>query len=193
VTSSAGPIPDTAARILDAAMSALAHHGSRKLSMVDIGEAAGVSRGTLYRYFKNKDQVLEAIGRQVHDGVRESLARGIQIRPAPGDRVRVIIEVLVEAHRRFPTAEHMIEREPAFSLAFVRESYPEFVDIVTAALDPVINEIPIARAGAISARQLAKLLLRIVTTTFFVPGSDIDQIPQWTVLLAGLPVNKSLS
>ena len=46
---------ETVNRILDGALRALARRGLRKLSMSDICEEAGISRGTLYRYFKSKD------------------------------------------------------------------------------------------------------------------------------------------
>lgn len=45
---------DTHTRILDGALSALARRGVRKLSMSDVGAEAGISRGTLYRYFRDK-------------------------------------------------------------------------------------------------------------------------------------------
>jgi DNA-binding phage protein len=48
-------------RILSGALDAIASRGARRLSMSDIIEASGVSRGTLYRYFSNKEEVLSAV------------------------------------------------------------------------------------------------------------------------------------
>ena len=48
-------------RILSGALDAIAARGVKRLSMSDIIDASGVSRGTLYRYFSNKDQVLSAV------------------------------------------------------------------------------------------------------------------------------------
>ena len=46
----------TADQILVGALLALGEHGVETLSMREISEAAGVSRGTLYRYFKSRGQ-----------------------------------------------------------------------------------------------------------------------------------------
>src|ERR1700727_3295762 len=47
-------------RILTAALGLMGRRGVRRLGMREIAEAAGVSRGTLYRYFPSKDHVLAA-------------------------------------------------------------------------------------------------------------------------------------
>ncbi|MFD0692296.1 TetR/AcrR family transcriptional regulator [Actinomadura fibrosa] len=49
-----------AAGILDVAATVLAERGDAA-SMVDIAEAAGVARATLYRYFPNRDALLRAL------------------------------------------------------------------------------------------------------------------------------------
>lgn len=180
--------PDTQTRIINAAITAVSRRGRRKLSMHDIGEAAGVSRGTLYRYFKNKDEVLHAVGRHIYDGVRKAMDQAIEANPDPRERVQVIVAVLVEAHRTYPEAERLVGIEPAFSLVFIRQSFASFLELVTAALEPVIDEIPVARAGGIDARQLADLIMRVVTSTYFIPREYTQRIPQWADLLAGVDV-----
>ena len=48
----------TRERILDGAMAAIARHGLAKLGMSDVSVSAGVSRGTLYRYFPSREELL---------------------------------------------------------------------------------------------------------------------------------------
>src|SRR6516225_1724662 len=50
----------TEERILTAALTLIGHRGVRRLGMQEISEAAGVSRGTLYRYFPSKVHVIAA-------------------------------------------------------------------------------------------------------------------------------------
>src|SRR6266702_3724628 len=50
----------TTAAILDAAAHALAEHGSRA-NMADVAAAAGVSRATLYRYYRDREALLAAL------------------------------------------------------------------------------------------------------------------------------------
>jgi len=51
---------DTRTIIVEAATRTFAKHGARKTAMVDIAEAAGVSRQTLYALFGNKDDLVAA-------------------------------------------------------------------------------------------------------------------------------------
>jgi AcrR family transcriptional regulator len=101
----------TRARILDSAAELVASHGVRGLVMATVARRAGVSRATLYNYFPDIEQVLEAlveaqVERFVHDldqlldrvaDPGERLRRGIAAlaawageqaprRPARGDR-----------------------------------------------------------------------------------------------------------
>ena len=52
---------DKASRVLDAAVSIFAQKGHRKTTMLEIAEKAGVAEGTIYEYFKNKQDLLYSI------------------------------------------------------------------------------------------------------------------------------------
>ncbi len=45
-------------------MRAIARHGLAKLGMRDVSESAGVSRGTLYRYFSTREDLLTGLVRE---------------------------------------------------------------------------------------------------------------------------------
>jgi AcrR family transcriptional regulator len=71
--------PDLAAeRILDAAEKAFAELGVSAAGMAEIADAAGCSRGTLYRYFKNRHELhlayVERAGTAIVERVREQTA-----------------------------------------------------------------------------------------------------------------------
>ncbi len=55
------PTVERTRQILDAAMAVFARLGFRQARMDDIAQDAGVSKGTLYRYFKSKDDLIAAI------------------------------------------------------------------------------------------------------------------------------------
>ncbi len=66
-------------QIIEAAAGCFASHGFHQTSMQDICDAAGLSPGAVYRYFKGKEDIIEAIC----DGHRESdlaLIDGIKVR-----------------------------------------------------------------------------------------------------------------
>ncbi|WP_345727152.1 TetR family transcriptional regulator [Cryptosporangium minutisporangium] len=51
----------TRASLLDAAVRLIAERGTRRTSMTDIAQAAGIAKGTLYNHFRNKDEVFAAL------------------------------------------------------------------------------------------------------------------------------------
>src|ERR1700710_2334034 len=52
---------DTRRRVLDAATSLVAAHGSRAVSLAAVGEAAGYSRGIVNHHFGSKARLLEEL------------------------------------------------------------------------------------------------------------------------------------
>jgi AcrR family transcriptional regulator len=51
----------TSGRILDAAERCMARYGLRRVSMGDVAAEAGVSRGSVYRYFPDRDALVDAV------------------------------------------------------------------------------------------------------------------------------------
>ncbi len=67
-------------RILEAAVTVFARQGFRQSTISQIAKEAGVADGTIYLYFKNKDDILVHFfgfkAKQVFDRFREEVARG---------------------------------------------------------------------------------------------------------------------
>src|SRR6267142_6292897 len=59
-TRSANGTSDKYQRILDAAIEVIAEHGFFHSRVAEIADRAGVADGTIYLYFKNKDELLMA-------------------------------------------------------------------------------------------------------------------------------------
>jgi AcrR family transcriptional regulator len=53
--------PSTADRILDAAEQCIRRYGLRRVSMGDVARAAGVSRGSVYNHFQDRDALVDAV------------------------------------------------------------------------------------------------------------------------------------
>jgi AcrR family transcriptional regulator len=70
--------------ILDAAFGVFAQYGYRRTVMEDIAAAAGLSRTTLYQYWRNKDDLFRALAQRYFD---ESEARMIAALAPPGQTV----------------------------------------------------------------------------------------------------------
>ncbi len=68
-------------QILEAAVACFARQGFHRTSMQDIIAKSQLSAGAIYRYFRSKDAIVEAIAEARHARESELLARAI----APGD------------------------------------------------------------------------------------------------------------
>ncbi len=170
----ATPVRDTVDVLLDGAMRAMARRGTTRISMTDICEEAGVSRGTLYRYFSSRDEVLDAVNLHMLTVGRDIFDIAVADTPNPKQRVRVILHAMLSFPDRFPHMRAMFEYEAKASLVFLAEQMAGVVDTVAAHLEPAVAQTPAGRAGVLTAHDLAELLYRMVTSVFLIPTTDLD-------------------
>jgi len=90
--------------IVEAAARILAERGYARASTNRIAELAGVSIGSLYEYFPNKDAILVAVAErhlaQMLEGVELALAGAAERKLSLGALVRRLLEALLELHER---------------------------------------------------------------------------------------------
>jgi AcrR family transcriptional regulator len=55
--------------ILAAALTLFGHYGYRRTSIDDIAQEAGIAKGTVYLYFKSKEEIFRALSQQLLDHV----------------------------------------------------------------------------------------------------------------------------
>ena len=91
---------ETVARILDAAARILDERGYRATTTNHVAEEAGVSIGSLYQYFPNKDALLVVLAEQHVDDIAgqfaERLAGLRHEQPSLDDTVRSLLDLTVE-------------------------------------------------------------------------------------------------
>jgi AcrR family transcriptional regulator len=167
----------TVDKIVAGTMKAITRQGTQKLSVSDICESSGVARGTFYRYFTSKDDVLATLGRHFEDGVARALAAAIEANPDPAIRVQVILDTIIAYLAAGGDFVRMLDVAPDFTLWFIRETFPKLVDAVTAALGPAADESPLVVSGALTKRQLGELFLRSVMSILFLPDGRSDEVP----------------
>ena len=103
---------DRRRQILDAAIVCFAKTGFHQTSMHDISAEAGISVGLIYRYFKNKDEVISAIAAEHKKEIGQLLERA---RQAP---------TLLESFEILFTS-HCCEDSPQTISAFVVDLFAE--------------------------------------------------------------------
>jgi AcrR family transcriptional regulator len=185
-------IETTRTRIVTGATAALAAGGLRRFTMSEVCARADVSRGTLYRYFSDREHVLEAVRQHVADDLRHALDVAVRARPATDDRVRVVLTALAQHTARHPELRELLDREPALALSFLRDQLPDMVTAVAQALRPALQQNSAVASGLLSERQVAELLFRLMLTAELVPSRGSRSLAQrigdlWESLLIAAP------
>src|ERR1700752_2804202 len=102
---------DKRARILDAAIKTFAERGFHSATVAEIARAAGVADGTIYLYFKGKDDLLLRLFDEKMTELLAEAKRAVAQEPtAPGKRRRFI-----QLHLR------MVERNPELAAVLIVE------------------------------------------------------------------------
>ncbi len=101
------PVRDTdkGRRILDAAISVFAEKGFFNATVSEVARRAGVADGTIYLYFKGKDDLLIRLFEEIMARINERLRSAIAEADTAPEKLRAI--VLAQAE--------LVESEPAFA------------------------------------------------------------------------------
>ncbi|MGW4344564.1 TetR family transcriptional regulator [Streptomyces sp. NPDC004690] len=89
----------TAERILAATEEVLRRHGPAKATVVDVARALGVSHGSVYRHFRTKAALREAVTKRWLDRTSDALAGVAAADRAPEERLRDWFRTLFAAKR----------------------------------------------------------------------------------------------
>ena len=179
-------------RILSGALDAIASRGVKRLSMSDIIEASGVSRGTLYRYFSNKDEVLVAVAEFVcvgfETGIRDA-GNGI---PDPMERFKSVMQFYGQ-YTIENSPDRVFEVEPAFHLAFFRSRFDRYKQAVLEALEPTFDYFDGLLGEPMNREAFVETLVRMQLSTLLVPASDewkqlwndtAENVQKWALKIA---------
>ena len=100
----------TVSAILDATVRVLEQDGSDAATTSRIAEVAGVSVGTLYQYFANRDAILDALQDREFERASEMMGRILARGAYASDRevARAVIHGLLELHGAAPTLHRLL-------------------------------------------------------------------------------------
>jgi TetR/AcrR family transcriptional regulator, repressor for uid operon len=161
-------------RILQATFKVLSRHGYGKLNLSDVAVQAGISRPTLYKSFKSKDDLLAAFSTFELHLVRQDLERAVEGRSGR-KRVDALLQFLVDFYTSYQM-RGLIEIEPGLVLEQTAASLPILVGLV----EPVL-------AGQVADPQaVAQALVRLAVSHYLMPGYDDDRMLDQLRLAAGV-------
>jgi AcrR family transcriptional regulator len=161
----------TEERILSATLRLLGRRGVRRLSMQEVSEAAGVSRGTLYRYFPSKDHLLAGVASYDERKFTVGLATALAPVEDPSVRIQTLVAFAFDYIRMHP-ARALFESEPDFVLGYLLTHLPKLQAALLEQLGEAFDAVPAVASGSLSRQQLADVIVRLFTSSFIIPESD---------------------
>jgi len=116
---------DKRSRIIEASINVFAEKGFHSSRVSDIAKGAGVADGTIYLYFRNKEDLLLCIFEEKMEDLIVDLRAALQGVEEPIDRIRVFAEQHFLQLERYPALAQVFQVELRQSHTFLREYRPE--------------------------------------------------------------------
>ncbi|MCF3960660.1 TetR/AcrR family transcriptional regulator [Streptomyces fuscigenes] len=160
--------------LLDAAEELLARVGLERMTVEDIAKGAGISRGSLYFYFRSKQDVLAALVARTMIAVREDAARAAEDTASPP--ARSVERALLRTGRMW--REHGTVMRAAVENAARNEavgrSWNETVEVFAAAMRQVLVRAGLPDGdGPADAAAVARALCWMTERCYYLAYGEI--------------------
>lgn len=174
------------ARLLECALSLAGDKGPERLSIDDVIAAAGVSRGTFYKYFDSPDSLVQALAIEVTNAVIRTLHPKVEPLDDLADRMATGVR----------TTLRLVRAHPVLGAFMVRAGWPvsertqQFFVVVGADLRKGIRQGRFARMhGEVAINLLAGLMVGAMhsITRERVPRDFPEQVAATLLRALGLP------
>ena len=158
-------------KILEGTLRAIRTVGAHRLSMRDISASSGVSRGTLYRYFASKEDVLAAVSEYICASFEQGIAQVAEAESDPMERFRAVMQFF--SHFTIDRSpDRIFEVEPTFPLEVLRSHFARHKAAVREALEPTLDFIEQRTGSPINREILIESLVRLQLSTLVIPADD---------------------
>mgnify|MGYP003592712879 CR=1 FL=1 len=176
----------TVEAIVKAAAQILARHGPEAATTNAIAARAGVSIGSLYQYFSDRDALITELVRRHVAQMREVLAaalQGLEDRPVPA-AIEQIVAAIIASHRVAPRLHQALHQSLAVSrLATIDRFEADLEEMVALAL-AAREELAIADPG-LTASLLVRALGGLIRTTLRREPERVDD-PALAAAMTGM-------
>lgn len=131
---------DVAQRILQAAIRVFNKYGLRKTTMRDIAESAGMSKSSLYYYFRDKKKILSSVIRQEAETLIGKLHTAVQQAASPQEKLRAY--VITRMSSLFELSIYYASLTEAYleQYAFIEKEREAFTKFENSAIQEILSE-----------------------------------------------------
>lgn len=121
-------ISDVRAQVLETALNLFTTQGYFKTSVHTIQKSSGVSIGSIYHHFKNKEDIAKALYQEHEDRLSRAILGILQAHDSAHDRCRAVVEYLLD----------LAETSPQSMEYMLHARHSEFIQ----GLKPVCSSVP---------------------------------------------------
>lgn len=131
---------DRRAAIIEAAIEVFARKGFFGAKVSEIAEAAGVADGTIYLYFKSKDEILISLFEEKMEAIISDLERMLAEVSDPREKLRRYVVAHLELVAERPTLMQVLTIELRQSARFIKEYHPKGFGRYLGVLGAILEE-----------------------------------------------------
>jgi AcrR family transcriptional regulator len=167
-------------QILDAAERVFSERGFDKARMDDIVDASGLSKGSLYWYYKSKDAIIRALLDRVFISEMQDVVELVEVDGTASERLRLFVEYAVREYLRFekllPLAYEFIAL--AYRSQAVKETlvgyFEHYIDVLAEVIQQGVDQ---GEFKACDPRSVAISLIAMyegIAMLWFLDRSQVD-------------------
>lgn len=166
--------------ILKAATDLFIAHGYRKTTIEDVAAAAGVAKGTVYLYYRNKAELMvHAVAYQKLDYLNE-MAPVFDPTRAPADRLRAFIALSIRLSHEMPLLTRFTSGDQEMAQVFQEADPAMLHQVMQTRVDfaaDLIDEVTGHSWPRASLEKRATVLMDLLMAAVLAPGLVQDSMP----------------
>lgn len=159
---------ETIANILTAAEEVVLRSGAERISILDVCQVAGISRGTFYRYFSSQDDLLDTFSRHKRDSFHLSLTRALGDIEDPEARLNALFDYL-DTYLEESRARRLLVVAPEYALGFFRRIFHDSIVRFQDVLDIVFDEWDERLGVRLDRELICEMIIRYVLSETLIP------------------------
>ncbi len=109
------------------AMEIFARKGFEKATIQEIAEEGGIGKGTIYQYFKTKEEILAEVSREMFSEMEKALGAALLRSTGPVEKLKSIVQTMLGVAPRYESS--FIIYMELWRLSLSSHRYSEFIEI----------------------------------------------------------------
>ena len=163
----------TVENILTATEQVILKSGTERISILEVCNTAGVSRGTFYRYFASQEELLDAFSRHRRENFHKSLSEALSPCTDPDQRFATMIE-FVDAYLTKGSSRRILLVAPEFALKFFKRIFHDSVVRFQDLLGPVFDAWDERLDSKLDRELICELIVRLMLSEHLI-GDESDR------------------